>query len=444
MLDSHDDTIIPEMCVRKRWSRKRVIWIVLATVLLTVFAVFLAMNFATPEKELERKVAHLYPVSDPQFRREMGAMMGPTILHGNHVTDLENGAEIFPAMLEAIAAARKSITFETYIYWSGDIGRRFSDALSERARAGVEVNVTIDWVGSIKMDQKLLDQMEDAGVTLVRYRPLRWYNLRRMNNRTHPKLMVVDGKVAFTGGVGIADQWEGHAQDPEHWRDVHFRIEGPVVAQFQAAFNDNWIKTTGTILNGIDYFPPLQPAGSMDAHLFIASPAGGSDSMHLMYLMAIAATVASIDLSASYFVPDKLIKKALIAARKRGVRIRILVPGKHIDAEAVRLASKAEWGELLEAGVEIFEYQPTMIHNKLLIIDHEMVSVGSINFDIRSFRLNDEASLNVYDKEFAARMTAVFEDDLNHARRYTYDTWRNRPLGERLAERFVQPIRSQL
>ena len=444
MLDSHDDTIIPEMCVRKRWSRKRVIWIVLATVLLTVFAVFLAMNFATPEKELERKVAHLYPVSDPQFRREMGAMMGPTILHGNHVTDLENGAEIFPAMLEAIAAARKSITFETYIYWSGDIGRRFSDALSERARAGVEVNVTIDWVGSIKMDQKLLDQMEDAGVTLVRYRPLRWYNLRRMNNRTHRKLRVVDGKVAFTGGVGIADQWEGHAQDPEHWRDVHFRIEGPVVAQFQAAFNDNWIKTTGTILNGIDYFPPLQPAGSMDAHLFIASPAGGSDSMHLMYLMAIAATVASIDLSASYFVPDKLIKKALIAARKRGVRIRILVPGKHIDAEAVRLASKAEWGELLEAGVEIFEYQPTMIHNKLLIIDHEMVSVGSINFDIRSFRLNDEASLNVYDKEFAARMTAVFEDDLNHARRYTYDTWRNRPLGERLAERFVQPIRSQL
>lgn len=444
MIGSHVDTACPEPRVRKRWSRRRVIWVMVTTVILTVLAVFVALNFTTPEKELERRTEHRYAISDPQFRREMSVMMGPTILPGNRVTDLQNGAEIFPAMLEAIAAARETITFETYIYWSGDIGRKFSDALSERARAGVDVHLTVDWVGSLKMDQALLDLMEDAGVHLMRYRPLHWYNIGRMNNRTHRKLLVVDGTVAFTGGVGIADQWEGNAQDPDHWRDMHFRIDGPVVAQFQAAFNDNWIKTTGEVLNGTAYFPPLRSAGDMDAHLFIASPAGGSDSMHLMYLLSIAASVRSIDLAASYFVPDKLIKQALVAARERGVQVRILVPGPHIDSEAVRLASKAEWGELLQAGVEIHEYQPTMTHSKLLIIDHEMVSVGSTNFDIRSFRLNDEASLNVYDTALAERMTAVFEADLLHARRYTFDTWKNRPWREKFAERFALPIKSQL
>ncbi len=428
----------------KRWSPRRVTWVIVVAVVLTVLAVFLALNFATPEKELDRKVEHRYAVSDPQFRREMGVLLGPAILPGNRVTELENGDEIFPAMVDAIAAAQKTITFETYIYWSGEIGRKFSEALSARARAGVKVHVTIDWVGSLKMDQELLDQMQQAGVHVVRYRPLRWYNIRRMNNRTHRKLLVVDGTVAFTGGVGIADQWAGHAQDAEHWRDMHFRIEGPVVAQLQSAFNDNWIKTSGELLNGDEYFPTPRNAGDMDAHLFVASPAGGSDSMHLMYLMSIAAAVESLDLSASYFVPDTLINNALIAARKRGVRIRILVPGKHIDSEAVRLASKAEWGELLASGIEILEYQPTMIHTKLLILDHEMVSVGSTNFDIRSFRLNDEASLNVYDRAFAERMTAVFEADLVHAKRYTHATWQARPWREKLAERIVQPIKSQL
>ena len=277
-----------------------------------------------------------------------------------------------------------------------------------------------------------------------RYRPLHWYNLGRLNNRTHRKLLVVDGRIGFTGGVGIADQWEGSAQDPDHWRDMHFRIEGPAVAQLQSAFNDNWIKTTGEVLNGVDYFPPLEHAGDMEAHLFISSPAGGSESMHLMYLMAIAAAEHTIDLEAAYFVPDELISKALIAARQRGVRIRILLPGEHIDSETVKLASKATWGDLLMAGVEIHEYQPTMMHNKLLVVDREMVSVGSTNFDIRSFRLNDEASLNVYDHAFADRMGAVFEQDLKSAKPYTYAMWKQRPLKDKLFEKFVLPIKSQL
>ncbi|MGH8085827.1 MAG: phospholipase D-like domain-containing protein [Lysobacter sp.] len=420
------------------------VWIIAVTVAITLLVVVFAFNFATSDKQLERVITHHYSLDDPQFRREMSVMMGPSVLPGNHVTALNNGEEIFPAMLEAIRGAQVSITFETYIYWSGEIGEEFTEALSERARAGIPVHVTIDWVGSIKMDQALLDRMEDAGVQLERYRPLKWYNLGRMNNRTHRKLLVVDGRIGFTGGVGIADLWQGDAQDPQHWRDMHFRVEGPVVAQMQAAFNDNWIKTTGEVLNGPKYFPSLQPADGMDAHLFIASPAGGSESMHLMYLMAIAAAEESIDLSASYFVPDPLIVGALLAARERDVRIRILLPGPHIDSEAVRLASKATWGPLLRAGVEIYEYQPTMIHTKLLVIDQELVSVGSTNFDIRSFRLNDEASLNIYDHEFAARMTRVFERDLQPTKRYTYEIWQNRPWTEKLAERVLLPIKSQL
>lgn len=419
-------------------------WTIAVTVVLTVLAVVLAMNFATPEKKIDRKVVHRHAVADPQFRREMSVLLGPAIVPGNRVTAFQNGDQIFPAMLEAIRGARRTINMETYIYWSGDTGQTFADALCERARAGVAVHLVVDWAGSIRMDDALLGTMQDAGVRVEHYRPLRWYNLGRLNNRTHRKLLVVDGRVGFTGGVGIADQWSGHAQDPDHWRETHFRVEGPVVAQLQSAFNDNWIKTTGELLNGPDHFPPLERAGDMDAHLFIASPAGGSESMHLMYLQAVAAAVRSIDLCAAYFVPDHLIAQALLAARQRGVRVRVLLPGPHIDSETVRLSSRASWGPLLEGGVEIHVYQPTMIHVKLLVVDGELVSVGSTNFDIRSFRLNDEASLNVYDREFAQSMTRVFEDDLAHSKRYTLEDWKARTARERFAETVVRPLRSQL
>lgn len=420
------------------------LWTVAATALITLLVVVFAMNFSTPERKLERKVEHRYGISSPQFQREMSVLLGPSITAGNQVQALQNGAEIFPAMLAAIRGARTTINFETYIYWSGRIGQEFSTALAERARSGVAVNVTIDWAGSVKMDRELLDVMEDAGVRVHRYRPLHWYNLGRMNNRTHRKLLIVDGRLAFTGGVGIADQWEGKAEDPDHWRDSHFRVEGPAVAQFQAAFNDNWMKMTGEVLNGVGYFPAQETAGDMPAHLFVASPAGGSESMHLMYLMSIAAAERSIDLAASYFVPDELLDAALVAALKRSVRVRILVPGPHIDSLTVKIASKAEWGPLLAAGAELHVYQPTMLHTKMLIVDREMVSVGSTNFDIRSIRLNDEASLNIYSRSFAAAMTAVFEADLKPTEKYTYEMWRQRPLREKLSEKILLPIKSQL
>ncbi len=420
------------------------LWVIGITVLATSLLLVLLQNFKTPEKVLERKVEHRYKISDPQFRREMSLLLGPAIVHGNKVTALQNGNEIFPAMLQAIRSAQTSITFETFIYWSGEIGEEFSQALSERARAGLPVSVLIDWVGSIKMEQSLLDSMEAAGVQLHRYRPLRWYNFGRMNNRTHRKLLVVDGRIGFTGGVGIADQWLGDGGDPEHWRDTHFRIEGPVMAQLQAAFNDNWIKTTGQVLNGPSYFPTLPEEGGMEAHVFIASPSGGSESMHLMYLLAIAAADATIDLAVSYFVPDRLLIEALIAARGRDVRVRILLPGPHIDRFAVKIASKADWGALLHAGAEIHVYQPTMLHTKLLVIDSEFASVGSTNFDIRSIRLNDEASLNIYSRDLATQMTAVFEDDLLAAELYSLASWKSRPLREKFSEKVLLPIRSQL
>ena len=426
------------------WSRRRMLVAGIIGALLAIIGTVVAMNFISAEKQIQRSLEHRYGVEDPQFRRELGNMLGPPIIDGNRIENLENGEEIFPSMLAAVRSAERSINFETYIYWSGRVGKEFADALSERARAGVKVHVLIDWVGSRKMDDALVDTMKAAGVEVQRYHPLHWYNLGRMNNRTHRKLLVVDGRVGFTGGVGIADQWDGHAQDPDHWRDSHYRLEGPAVAQMQAAFMDNWIKTTGKVLQGEDYFPALERKGEAMAQVFTSSPSGGGDSMQLMYLLSITAATRRIDLSASYFVPDPLTRKALLAALARGVRVRIIVPGKHIDELIVRQASRADWGELLQAGALIHEFQPTMFHCKMLIVDSQLVSVGSTNFDNRSFRLNDEANLNIYDRGWAERLEDVFEADLKRSRRIGYDEWKRRPFRQKMVERFSSLLSSQL
>jgi cardiolipin synthase A/B len=419
-------------------------WAIAASVLATLVVTIVVVNFHTPEKKIQHQVRHLYGLTDAQFEREMGTLLGPAILQGNKISALQNGDEIFPAMLAAINGAKSSINFETYIYWSGKTGEEFAGALSERARAGVKVHLMLDWLGSEKISSQLINDMEEAGVEIERYHALHWYSLGKLNNRTHRKVLIVDGEIGFTGGVGIADEWSGHAQDPDHWRDIHFRIEGPVVAQFQAAFLDNWIKTTGRVLNGEGYFPQLARVGEMKMQMFMSSPAGGSESMRLMYLMAITAAEQSIDIEAAYFIPDDLMTRELIKARARGVRIRLLVPDKHIDSETVRIASKRAWGPLLKSGVEIHEYNQTMLHCKMLIFDRRMVSVGSTNFDMRSFELNDEASLNVYDAEFARRMTEVFEEDLKVANPYDFARWEARPWTQKVAEIVLIPIRSQL
>ena len=424
--------------------KRRTGWLIAGAAALTMVGTLIAINFVGAEKKIERRIDKAYPLADPRFRHELGVMLGPQFVAGNKVQVLRNGDEIFPAMLAAIRAAEKSITFETYIYWSGDIGREFAAALTERARRGVKVHVLLDWVGSAKMDQSLLDAMTSAGVQVQKFHPPHWSHLGRLNNRTHRKLLVTDGRVAFTGGVGIAPEWTGHAQDPAHWRDTHFQAEGPVVAQMQAVFLDNWIKVSGDVLHGLDYFPSLAPAGNSEAQMFSSSPNGGSESMQLMYMLVIAAATHTIDLSAAYFVPDDLTLRALLDALKRGVKLRIVVPGPHIDSDAVRNASRARWGELLAAGATIAEYQPTMYHCKVMIVDGLLVSVGSTNFDNRSFRLNDEATLNIHDAAFARDQTAIFEADLAQAKPVSFKEWIARPWRERVAERFASLIGSQL
>ena len=411
---------------------------------LTLVGVLVVVNLTSGEKRIEHRLERMYPLDDPRFAQELGVLLGPPLLAGNRYHVLRNGDEIFPPMLAAIRAARHTINFETYIYWSGDIGHEFADALAERARAGVKIHVLLDWVGSAKMDEGMISAMANAGVQVRKFHPPHWSHLGRLNNRTHRKLLVVDGKIGFTGGVGIAPAWTGHAQDPEHWRDTHFEVEGPVVAQMQAVFLDNWIKVSGEVLHGSDYFPLIAPIGDGRAQIFSSSPTGGSESMALMYLLAITAAAHTIDLSSAYFVPDDLSLRALLEAMKRGVELRIVVPGKHIDSETVRSASRAKWGPLLAAGATIAEYQPTMYHCKVMIVDGLLVSVGSTNFDNRSFRLNDEATLNIVDAAFAAEQTTIFEADLASSHRISYEDWSARPWKERVAERFAAIVGPQL
>ncbi len=405
---------------------------------------------ATASQRQHYRVSHQYPTSDPQFERTMDNLLGPELRPGNKITTLRNGDEIFPAMLRAIHQARRTIDFETYIYWKGRVGREFAEALAERARAGVKVHLILDWQGTQRMDRSSKSLMKDAGVVIAEYNPLAWYRLNfwyspsRINNRTHRKLLIVDGRVGFTGGVGIADEWDGHAQDKKHWRDNHYRVEGPVVAELQAAFLDNWLRTNGSVLHGDSYFPALPEAGPYKAQAFKSSVRGGSESARLMYLMSISSASKSVKLANAYFVPDKLAIDTFVEAAHRGVKIEIIVPGRNIDQQTVRRASHSKWPELLKAGIRIFEYQPTMFHCKYMIVDDRWVSVGSSNFDARSFRLNAEANLNVLDPNFAAQQSRVFEQDKAKSKEITLEALRHQPIWDKILNKAVTPLEPEM
>ncbi|CAG4910706.1 cardiolipin synthase [Paraburkholderia saeva] len=418
--------------------------VIAITVFVTLVIVIVVANFTSGEKKVEHNINRLYSSDEPQFIRSMSLLLGPPVTSGNRFEVLVNGDEIFPSMLGGIHSARETITFETFIYWSGEIGEQFARALSDKARAGIKVHVLLDWMGSSKMDRGYLKMLKDAGAEVIQYHKPHWTGLGRMNNRTHRKLLVIDGQVGFTGGVGIAEEWTGHAQDPKHWRDTHFRVEGPAVGHMQAVFMDNWIKASGNVLHGPAYFPAIPEAGEGVAHMFSSSPTNGADDMELMYLMAITAATSSIHLASAYFVPDGLAINALVEAARRGVKIQIVTPGNHIDTHTVREASRGCWGDLLKAGVEIYEYQPTMFHCKLLVVDEYLVSVGSTNFDSRSFKLNDEANLNIYDRDFARQQTAIFDADIAKSRRVTLEDWQRRPLTEKAIEKLLPLIDWQL
>ena len=395
-----------------------------------------------------------FTVQDPQFARTVGQVLGPPLIPGNSVKTLVNGDEIFPAMLEAIASAKETITFESYMFCSGDIAQQFTDALAERARAGVKVHLLIDWFGSSSgvgspktINFKNVKELTDAGAQVFQYHvfdPLDGATWSKVDHRTHRKLLIIDGRVGFIGGAAIANEWTGHAQDPEHWRDTHYRVEGPVVAQLQAAFMEEWMESSGRVLVGEEYFPELRPAGTQWAQVFKSSTNGGSENIQLMMLLSIAAAGKTIRIESAYFLPNRLTEYYLIKARRRGVRVEIIVPGEHIDEKLVRAASRSSWGPLLQAGVEIYEYQPTMLHCKQMIIDDAWVSVGSSNQDNRSFRLNGEANLNVLDTNFAAEQVRLFEVDKQHSCRVTLKDWQKLPVVEWFGNSFANLLRPEL
>lgn len=426
---------------RLRHARRRIVLCVTVLVL-TLAAVVVALNLMPDRRELRRPVDAILSPADPEFQRSVTGLFGSNLMDGNAIDILQNGDEIFPAMLEAIASAQTSINFETYIYWSGQIADEFADALIERAQAGVDVRVLLDWAGSEPMNPKLVDAMAAEGVKIKRFRPLRWYTLDRINNRTHRKFLIIDGETGFIGGVGIGDEWLGDARSPDEWRETHYRIEGPVVAAMQGGFASNWVEDTGEILQGVRFFPPLEPAGEVAAQLVLSST-GSRNYMHLMLMTVIASAQDHIRITTPYFVPDKVAVNQLLDARARGVAVDIIVPGAHMSKEMVRNASRHLWGPLLEAGVRIHEFQPTFMHAKLLIVDDMFASIGSTNFDERSFRLNDEANLNVFDPEFAAVKIEMFEQDLARARQITLQEWQERPLRTQAADWVWSWLRSQ-
>jgi cardiolipin synthase len=404
---------------------------------LPLFIIISISGCSTGRTEAPYQVESKYGVNDPQFAQTVGNLLGPPLLGGNSVMTLVNGDQFYPAMLSAIRTAKKTITFETFMYWKGSMGEAFTSALCERAQDGVKVHVIVDAVGSDRIDPNYIKRMGEAGVEVKLYHPLKLLDIgsaAKLNNRTHRKILVIDGLIGFTGGAGVADEWMGNAEDAKHWRDTHYRIEGPAVAQLQRAFCDNWMEITGRVLHGGEYFPAAAPAGPQVAQVFESSSQGGSRSMQLMYLLSFACARKNIRISTPYFVPDDVTIRTLLEAKKRGVSVQIIVAGKYIDYKIVRRASRARWGGLLQHGVEIYEYEPTMYHTKLMIVDELWTSIGSANVDHRSFRLNDEANLNVLNADFAREQVRQFDMDLQKGRRVTYQMWKKRPFFEKLME----------
>jgi cardiolipin synthase A/B len=411
----------------------------------SVFAMlFVLIFFPRPvEKPIRKQIRATYAVSDPAFRESVGHLVNAPLLPGNKVTTLVNGDQIFPPMLEAIRGAKKTITMENFIFRSGKLSAQFVPALIEKARAGVKVHLIMDSMGCSKLEQSELNELEKAGVQFVKYNRPEWHKLLRANHRDHRKLLVVDGVTGFTGGACLADAWMGNAGSKKLWRDSHFRVDGPAVAQLQGVFMDNWIQTQHEVLHGPEYFPELNPAGPAYARCYKTGPRDGVEAARLVYLYSIAAARSNIRIAHSYFVPDALLVDSLLAAHARGVKIEVITPGI-IDANVVRRASRARWDELIKAGVEFYEYQPSLFHCKIMIVDDIWVTTGTVNFDNRSFRINDENTLEVWNQEFAGTQIKIFEQDKTKSRRVTADEYKGRAWYIKGAEQFASFFRAWL
>jgi cardiolipin synthase len=359
--------------------------------------------------------------TDPHFPDYVASLLGAPVEHGDDYTVLRNGDETFPPMLAAIDAAKARINFETYVYKDGEIGDRVVDSLARAAERGVTVRVLVDPIGSL-MVPKNRDRLTKAGAQLAWFNPIGFFTVEVANYRTHRKTLVVDGEVAFTGGLGVADYWLGHAQDRDHWRDTHFKVTGPAVRSLEASFYENWIESGGLSAPALDLGIPEQKTSARSVVLW-SNPMSGASNVKLMFLLAIGAARQTIDLQSPYITTDPTTRWSLAQARQRGVRIRMLTEGEITDAMPVKHASRRSYQTFLDEGIEIFEYQPTMMHAKAMIVDGVFSVIGTANFDNRSFEQNDELAIGVADPGLAARLTADFNHDLKSSKRLDKETW---------------------
>jgi cardiolipin synthase len=371
-------------------------------------------------------------------------LTGSPIQAGNRVRILQNGDEFFSSLFADIEAARESIHLETYVWWQGEICERLAGALAGKAREGVEVRVLLDAVGSKKGDDELFERMRAAGAKVEAFHPLRLADLGLINNRTHRKLAIFDGRVAHVFGHGIADEWTGNAQDKDHWRDTGVRLEGPVVNAIQGVFAENWVEQSTETLVGEKYFPHLDPVGNVRAHVTASSPQGGVSKLEMLFKLAIASAQKELLIQNPYFIPDGEVTGLLERARRRGVDVRIMVPGPATDSSVVRHAGHYRFTELLRHGIRIYEYQPTLNHQKVMVVDGLWSHVGSTNFDDRSLDINDEASVGLIDPATAGRLREAFARDLQKSLEVRLERWDGRPAWHKAVDRMSYLLNEQL
>jgi cardiolipin synthase len=411
--------------------------------------ILLAIVFFGCAKVLAVREVPQIVVGEPNFFRTIEAHTDAPIVGGNRIEVLLNGNETFPAILRDIKSAKATITFAQYLYEDGSIARELAEAFAERCRAGVEVDILLDSHGSAKAPSEIIAIMKEGGCQVEYFRRIEAegiifpWKLLRYNYRSHRRVLVIDGHIGFTGGYGISEGWTGDGRTPEHWRDTNVRIEGPLVKFLQAAFAESWLETTGIAIGGDGYFPRLDRVGNMTGQIVKSSPTAGSFQNYMLFLLSINSAKKSIFITNPYFIPDDVMTEALVKAAARGVRVIVLVPGE-ADSELTYSTSRGHYGPLLVGGVKIYEYKASLLHAKTIVVDGIWSTIGSTNFDNRSFALNQEVNLTIYDSSIAHRLEQIFQEDLKYSQSISYDQWQSRGIWERLIELFAFPIREQL
>ncbi len=379
-----------------------------------------------------------------QVRRHLEALLGTPATEGNAVTVYRNGDEIFPAMLGAIANAQRSVDLMTYVYWTGDIAQEFADSLSERAMAGVRARVLIDAVGGFKIEDGLVERMQRAGVQVEWFRKPWLKSPFKQNHRCHRKVLVVDETIGFTGGVGIAEEWTGNARNADEWRDTHVRVEGPAVDGIAAGFSQNWAETGQPMFDDHDQFPQHERAGSATIQVVRGSASIGWDDMQTLFHVVIASATERLRLATAYFAPSDDFVDQLLTKVSEGVQVQILLPGPGADKRVCQLASESTYAALVDGGVEVWNFQPSMLHAKIMTVDHTLSVIGSSNFNRRSMNHDEEIALAIVDADVTATLDAHFDDDLERSKPIDLERWRNRSPAQKAMEQAVQPVRRWL